>query len=104
MPVPGASCALGPEKTNASVRGTTASEDPSRPLPGLLGVAALACGAADEGKDFSPQHVRARLTQLQVGLPPLDTVADKAGFRNPYLHVLPRSPPAPRLRGCFFHV
>jgi len=61
-------------------------------------------GAADEGKGSSPPHVRARLTQPQVGLPPLDTVADKAGFRKPYLHVLPRSPPAPRLRGCFFHV
>merc|ERR1719319_167411 len=30
MPVPGASCALGPGKANASVHGTTASEDLSR--------------------------------------------------------------------------
>merc|ERR1712008_200548 len=83
---------LGPGKTNASVHGTTASEDPSRLQPGLLRVAALASGAADEGKGSSRQHARARLTQLQVGLPPLNTVADKAGFRKPYLHVLPRSP------------
>jgi len=75
VPVPGASRALGPGKTNASVHGTTASDDPSRPLPGLLRVAALASGAADEGKGSSRQHARARLTQLQVGLPPLDTVA-----------------------------
>jgi len=36
MPVPGASRALGPEKTDASVHGTTASEDPSRPQPEIL--------------------------------------------------------------------
>jgi len=68
--------------------------------PGLLRVAALACGAADQGKGSSPQHVTARLTQLQVWLPPLDMVEDKAGVRNRYLHVLARLPPAPRLRGC----
>jgi len=42
MPEPGASCALGPGKANASAHGTTASEDLSRLQPGLLRVAALA--------------------------------------------------------------